>query len=106
MSDELLNETPLQYSTSSVVDAQNTEVEDNEINTRIAEHEVRQEEELGMENKAACIGETIVNVEGIDVATTKKGARQVNAKEKLMLKRLREIFDTKVHDFPSVKNLY
>ena len=97
MSDELLNETPLQYSTSSVVDAQNNE---------IAEHEVRQEEELGMENKAACVGETIVNVEGIDVATTKKGARQVNAKERLMLKRLREIFDTKVHDFPSVKNLY
>ena len=105
MSDELLNETPLQYSTSSV-DAENTEAEDNEINTRIAEHEVRQEEELGMENKAACVGETIVNVEGIDVATTKKGARQVNAKERLVLKRLREIFDTKVHDFPSVKDLY
>ena len=36
----------------------------------------------------------------------KKGARQVNTEERLVLKRLREIFETKVHGgIPSVKNV-
>ena len=46
VSDELLNETPLQYSITSIGDTKNVEVEDNEINIRIAEHEVRQGEKL------------------------------------------------------------
>ena len=59
-----------------------------------------------MENEAACVTEVIVNVEGIDVATTKEGGRQANAEERLVLKRLREIFGTKVHDdIPSVKSV-
>ena len=65
VSDELLNETPLQYSITSIGDTKNVEVEDNEINIRIAEHEVRQGEEVGVENEAACIDDSIVNVEGI-----------------------------------------
>ena len=32
---------------------------------------MRQEEELRVENEAACVTEAIVNVEGIYVATTK-----------------------------------
>ena len=69
------------------------------------EHEVR-EEELGVENEAACVDEAIVNVEGIDVATAKEGARQVNAEERVVLKRLREIFETKVHNnILSVKDI-
>ena len=58
------------------------------------EHEVR-EEELGVENEAACVDEAIVNVERIDVATAKEGARQVNAEERVVLKRLREILKQK-----------
>ena len=46
VSDELLNETPLQYSTANIDDTQNVEVEDDEINIGIAQHEVRQEEKL------------------------------------------------------------
>ena len=65
VSDELLNETPLQYSTTSIGDTKNVEVEDNEISIRIAEHEVRQGEEVAVENEAACIDDSIVNVEGI-----------------------------------------
>ena len=65
VSDELLNETPLQYSTTSIGDTKNVEVKDNEINIRIAEHEVRQGEEVAVENEAACIDDSIVNVEGI-----------------------------------------
>ena len=71
----------------------------------VSEPDVRQEEDLAVENEAACVTETIVNVEGIDVATTKEGARQVNAEERLVLKRLKEFSETKVHgDIPSVKN--
>ena len=65
VSGELLNETPLQYSTTSIGDTKNVEVEDNEINIRIAEHEVRQGEEVAVENETACIDDSIVNVEGI-----------------------------------------
>ena len=54
VSDELLNETPFQYSTASIVDTQNAEVEDNETNIGIAQHEVRQKEELGVKNEPAC----------------------------------------------------
>ena len=39
-----------------------------------------------MENEAACVTEAIVNVEGIDVSTTKEGAKRVNAEEKLVLR--------------------
>ena len=70
VSDELLNETPLQFSTASIDDTQNVEVGDNEINIGIAQHEVREQEELGVENEVACIDEAIVKVDGIDVATT------------------------------------
>ena len=102
----MLNETPLQHSTASIGDTENVEVEDNDINIGIDEHEVRQEEELREENEAACVTEAIVNVEGMDVVTTNKGTRQVHAEERLVLKRLREIFETKVHhDIPSVKNV-
>ena len=52
-SDVLLNETPLQSYTVSIGDNPNVEVEDNEINIKTAHHEVRQEEELGVENKVA-----------------------------------------------------
>ena len=55
VSDELLNQATLQYSTTSIDDTQNVEVEDNEINIGIAQHEVRQEEELVVENEAACV---------------------------------------------------
>ena len=42
----------------------------------------------------------------IDIVTTKEDARQMNAEERLVLKRLREIFKTKVHDdIPSFKNV-
>ena len=53
ISDVLLNETPLQSYTVSIGDNPNVEVEDNEINIKTAHHEVRQEEELGVENKVA-----------------------------------------------------
>ena len=85
VSDELLNETPLQYSTASIDDTQNVEVEDDEINIGIAQHEVRQEEKLGVENEAVCVDKAIVYAERIDVATTKEGARQVNAEKGLVL---------------------
>ena len=51
MSDELQNETLLQSSTSSIGGMPNVQVEDHEINTRIMEHELRQEGELGVEMK-------------------------------------------------------
>ena len=47
VSDNLLNETALQYSTTSIGDMKNVEVEENEINIGIAEHEVTQEKEVG-----------------------------------------------------------
>ena len=106
VSDNLLNETALQYSTTSIGDMKNVEVEENEINIGIAEHEVTQEKEVGVENGAACIDDAIANVEGIDVGTTKEGTRKVNAEERLVLKRLREIFETKAYgDIPSVKTV-
>ena len=86
LSHELLNETPLQSSTASVGDTSNVEVEDNEINIGIVNHAVRQVEELGVENEAARVTEAIVNVEGIDIVTTKEGAGQVKAEERLVLK--------------------
>ena len=88
VSDLLLNETPLQNSTASVGDMPNVKVKDNEINIRIAEHDVKQEEELGVENETAHVTEAIVNDEGIDIVITKKGARQMNAEERLVLKDL------------------
>ena len=95
-----------QSSTASIGDTPNVEVEDNEIGIGIAEHEVRQEEKLGVQNEAVYVTEATVNFEGIDVATTKEGARQVNTEERLVLKRLREIFEIKVHDgTSSVKNV-
>lgn len=65
MSHYLLNKTPLQSSTARVGDTPNIEVEHNEINNRIAEHEVRTEEEFGVENEAPRVTEAIVNVEKI-----------------------------------------
>ena len=43
VADKLLNETPLQSSTTSIGNTPNVEVENNEINIGIVEHEVRQE---------------------------------------------------------------
>ena len=106
VSDELLNETPLQYSTATIGDTQNVEVEDNEINIRIAEHVVRRGEEVGVENEATCIDETIANHEGMDLSTTTKGTRHVNPEGRLVLKRSREIFETKLQNYiPSVTNV-
>ena len=108
VSDEMLNETLLQYSTASIGDTQNVEVEDHEINISVAEHEVRQREEVGVQNEAARIVEVMVNVEGMDLTKTKEGTRYVNSEERLVLKRftLRENYETKVHDdIPSVKNV-
>ena len=62
VSDELLNVTPLQSYTDDIGDTPNVEVEDNEIKVRTAGHEVRQEEELGVENEAAHVAEAILNV--------------------------------------------
>ena len=70
-SDELLNETPLQNFTASSSDAPNVDVEDNEINIRIAEHDVKQEEELRLENEAACVTEAVVNAKRVDNAKQK-----------------------------------
>ena len=95
VSDLLLNETPLQNSTASVGDMLNVKVKDNEINIRIAEHDVKQEEELGVENETAHVTEAIVNDEGIDIVITKKGARQVNAEERLVLKDLGKSLEQK-----------
>ena len=95
VSDLLLNETPLQNSTASVGDMPNVKVKDNEINIRIAEHDVKQEEELGVENETAHVTEAIVNDEGIDIVITKKGARQVNAEERLVLKDLGKSLEQK-----------
>ena len=72
VSNELLNETPLQTFTASIGDTTNVEVEDNKINIRIAEHEVRQEE-LGLENEVKHVTEAIANAEGIDIVTKKEG---------------------------------
>ena len=105
VSDELFNETPLQYSAATTGDTQNVEVEDNEINIRIAEHVVRRGEEVGVENEATCIDETTANLEGMDLSTTTKGTRHVNPAGRLVLKRSREIFEIKLHNYiPSVKN--
>ena len=65
VSDYLLNKTPLQSSTARIGDTPDIEVEHNEINNRIAEHEVRTEEEVGVENEATRVTEAIVNVEKI-----------------------------------------
>ena len=108
VSDKMLNETLLQYSTASIGDTQNVEVEDHEINISVAEHKVRQREEVGVHNEAARIVEVIVNVEGMDLTKTKEGTRYVNSEERLVLKRLRlrESYETKVHDdIPSIKNV-
>ena len=108
VSDEMLNETLLQYSTASIGDTQNVEVQDHEINISVAEHEVRKREEVGVQNEAARIVEVIVNVEGMDLTKTKEGTRYVNSEERLVLKRLRlrENYETNVHDdIPSVKNV-
>ena len=48
VSDLLLNETPLQNSRASVGNMPNVKVKDDEINIRIAEYDVKQEEELGV----------------------------------------------------------
>ena len=95
VSDLLLNETPLQNSTASVGDMPNVKVKDNGINIRIAEHDVKQEEELGVENETAHVTEAIVNDKGIDIVITKKGARQVNAEERLVLKDLGKSLEQK-----------
>ena len=95
VSDLLLNETPLQNSTASVGDMPNVKVKDSEINIRIVEHDVKQEEELGVENETAHVTEAIVNDEGIDIVITKKGARQVNAEERLVLKDLGKSLEQK-----------
>ena len=105
VSNELLNETLLQSFTGSIGDTPNVKVADNEINIGISEYEMRQEE-LGVENEVVRITEAVANVEGIYIVTTKEGASQVNAEERLVLERLKEMFETKVHiDIPSVKNI-
>ena len=55
-----------------------------------------------MENEA----ERVTDATGTGIVTTKEGASQVNADERLALKPLREIFETKAYDdIPSVKRL-
>ena len=50
-----------------------------------------------------CVTEAVVYVEGINIVTTIEGAIEVNAEERL-LKKLRKIFEAKVHDdIPSAK---
>ena len=82
--DKLLNETPLQSSTTSIGNTPNFEAEDNEINMGIVEHEVRQEEEPRVANDATRVTGAIIYIEGIYTVTNKKGARQANAEEKLV----------------------
>ena len=84
VADKLLNETPLQSSTTSIGNTPNVEVENNEINIGIVEHEVRQEEEPRVANDATRVTGAIVYIEGIYTVTNKKGARQANAEEKLV----------------------
>ena len=84
VADKLLNETPLQSSTTSIGNTPNVEVENNEINIGIVEHEVRQEEEPRVANDATRVTWAIVYIEGIYTVTNKKGARQANAEAKLV----------------------
>ena len=48
-----------------------------------------------MANYVVSVTETLVDIEGIDIVTTKEGTRQVYAVERLVLKRIREIFEKK-----------
>ena len=79
VSDELLNETPFPTSKASIGTTENIEDENNEINIGTAEREVRQKEELRVENEATCVTEVIANNDGIDVAITNERARKVHA---------------------------
>lgn len=64
-----------------------------------------QQEELGVENKAACYWYYCISWR-YRCYNNKEGARQENAEERLVLKWLREIFEIKGHDdIPSVKNI-
>ena len=89
VSDEFLNETPLQYSTASIDDTQNVEVEDNEMNIGIAQHEVRPDDEFWVENEAACVDEAIVNAGGINVATRKKRCKISECRGKIGVKKIK-----------------
>ena len=99
VSDELLTETPSQSFRASTYDMPNVEVEDNEINIRIAAYESKRKS-LGWRMK-----QRVTEATGTDIVTTKEGARQLNTEERLVLKQLREIFKTKAYDIPSVKNV-
>ena len=79
LSDELLNETLFPTSKASIGTTENIEDENNEINIGTAEREVRQKEELRVENEATCVTEAIANNDGIDVAATNERARKVHA---------------------------
>ena len=79
LSDELLNETLFPTSKASICTTENVEDENNEINIGTAEHEVRQKEELRVQNEATCVTEAIAKNDGIDVAATNELARKVHA---------------------------
>ena len=79
LSDELLNETLFPTSKASIGTTENVEDENNEINIGTAEHEVRQKEELRVQNEATCVTEAIAKNDGIDVAATNELARKVHA---------------------------
>ena len=87
----------LQSSTANIGDTPNAEIENNKINIGIVEHGVIQKEEIGVEYEAARVIKAILNAEGTDILRTKVGTRQVNAEEKFVSKRLRDIFETKTH---------
>ena len=56
-----------------------------------------------MENDSVCVTEAVVFVKGKNIVTTIEGAIEINAEERL-LKKLRKIFESKVHDdIPSAK---
>ena len=79
VSDELLNETPFPTSKASIGTTENNEDENNAINIGTAEHEVRQKEELRVQNEATCVTEAIANNDGIDFAATNERVIKVHA---------------------------
>ena len=55
-----------------------------------------------MENEVARVAEVIINVEGTDIVTTKERDRQLNAEERFVLKRLREILSKKTKAYDDI----
>ena len=57
-----------------------------------AQHEVKQKEELVVENETARVDEAIVNVEGTDVATTKERCQTSEYRGKPSAKKIKGNF--------------